>query len=435
MYVAERLAREERATAISGMQPYFDKLAKGERLSVEDQLAFDARNLEVSAAEKEIRTAEEARKLAESSAASIPAPRAPVDESEARELAFSRYLRTGEVGELRAAADASPPNGQITSTSAAGGYLIPPGWWQRLQVALKAYGGTANYFEQMSTDSGQPLQWATQNPTATVGTLLGEATQVQEADMTFGSATLGAYMYTSGVQLVSFQLANDSAFDLDSFIAARVAESLGRAKAAAAITGTGSSQPLGINTALGATSSTGTAGGSIAQTGGFLTLALGASGGAVKNFGGATTELIANTINPTTALSMIASVDPAYRDLGCAFHANDNQIIGLRGQVDANGRPLLNMQDGLTEGSVGTLFGYPVMTDQNIPNLTASTAGGPIFGHLESAMVCRTVTQSGLLRLTERYADFLQVGFIGYMRFDIRSNDLRAAVVTKAAAS
>ena len=38
----------------------------------------------------------------------------------------------------------------------AGGYLVPPGWWQRLQVALKAYGGVANDFEQLETDTGQP---------------------------------------------------------------------------------------------------------------------------------------------------------------------------------------------------------------------------------------------------------------------------------------
>jgi hypothetical protein len=50
-------------------------------------------------------------------------------------------------------------------------------------------------------------------------------------------------------------------------------------------------------------------------------------------------------------------------------------------------------------------------------------------------MVQRNVRDTGVLRLTERYADFLAYGFIGYSRVDIRSNDLRAAVTVKAAAT
>ena len=142
---------------------------------------------------------------------------------------------------MRAAGEAS---------GSAGGYLVPPGWWQRLQVALKAYGGVAADFQQLPTDTGQPMQWATVNPTTTVGTLIRRTLRFPNVDYIFGQGTISAYMYTSGVQLVSFQLAQDCAFDIDSFIQARVAESLGRAEAAAVISGTGSGQPLGIITAL-----------------------------------------------------------------------------------------------------------------------------------------------------------------------------------------
>jgi HK97 family phage major capsid protein len=241
---------------------------------------------------------------------------------------------------------------------------------------------------------------------------------------------MGAYMYTSGVQLVSFQLANDSAFDIDTFVANRVGESLGRAKAAAAISGTGSSQPLGIVTALGAAGSSGTVGGAITQVGGNLTLK---TANAVTTLGGSTTELTGNVLSFQTILAMIAAVDPAYRSLGSKFYLNDMQGINMRSVVDSYGHPLWN--PNVQVGGNDSLYGFPVTVDNNIPNLVASTAGGPMFGHLPSAMVCRTVTQSGLLRLSERYADFLQIGFIGYMRFDIRSNDLRAAVVVKPAAT
>lgn len=445
-YQAERVAREERLSLAEAIKPLLEKLNRGERLSVEERTASEQQMTRMGELDAEIRHLEQMRALAAAEAPGVPEVRDELSDVERRERDFSTYLKRGAVSpELRAAGEAA---------GSSGGFLVPPGWWQRLQVAMKAFGGTAEDFEPIETESGQPMQWAVVDPTTTVGQLVGSATTtggnsqtpgsgsgsaganenfgVGDLDYLFGTATLGAYMYTSGVQKISIQLANDSAFNIDAFVQARVAEALGRAQALAAIAGSGTNQPLGIVPALGAKGSAGTSGGSIAGTGGFVSLA---TAGAVKNFAGSTTELIANTLNPTTLLSMIAAVDPAYRAMGAKWYFNDNQIMGLRGQVDSNGRPLLNMQDGLTEGAIGELFGYPVKVDQNIPNLTLSTTGGPIFGHLSTAMVKRTVNQSGLLRLDQRYADLFQLGYIGYMRFDIRSNDLRAAVTVKPAAT
>lgn len=443
MLPAERLAREERIATAEALKPLLEKMGRGERLSVEERTEADQRAAKCKDLDAEIRTYEQTRALSEAATADIPdAPE--LGSTEARERDFSAFLKNGRITpELRAAGEA---------TNSAGGFLVPPGWWQRLQIALKAYGGSAYDYTQIVTESGQPMEWATVDPTTTEAQLVGSNTTtganaqtpgsgsgssganenfaVGDLDYVFGQGVLGAYMYTSGAQKVSIQLANDSAFDLDQFIRARVGEAHGRAQARAAITGSGSSQPLGIVPALNAKGAV--AGGS----GGFLGLTAATK---IKNFGdptGATaTELNQNTLSPTTLLNMIASIDPAYRALGAKWYMNDQQCLGLRGQTDTNGRPLLNLQDGLSEGAVGTVFGYPVKIDQSIPNLTASTAGGPVFGHLESAMVLRTVNQSGLMRLVERYAEFLQIGFIGYARWDIRSNDLRAAVTVKPAAS
>ena len=35
------------------------------------------------------------------------------------------------------------------------------------------------------------------------------------------------------------------------------------------------------------------------------------------------------------------------------------------------------------------------------------------------------------MRLNERYADYMAVGYMLYMRCDMRSNDLRAAITVK----
>jgi hypothetical protein len=44
-----------------------------------------------------------------------------------------------------------------------------------------------------------------------------------------------------------------------------------------------------------------------------------------------------------------------------------------------------------TNVPVANLFGFPVICDANLPNLTASTCGGPVFGDLSRAMVLRVV--------------------------------------------
>lgn len=418
---AERAVLEERATVYEGMKPHIEALGRGERLTVEQRADFDAREKQLQELDAELATTRAAGARADIAAAAAAQPAAAPGED--REGDFSAYLRRGEIAPSMRAA-------QGEATGGAGGYLVPPGFWQNLQVALKAYGGIAKDFRPIMTDSGAPMQWPTVDPTGVVGSLLTENTQVQDQPYQFAQGLMSAYTYTSGVTRVSVQLTNDSAFDVDEFVTQRIGEAIGRAQAQAVISGTGSAQPTGIVTALAARGNVaaGGSGGLVPLTAGQKVQVFGDTAGANS------TEIKNNTISPQTALKLIASVDPAYYP-SAAFYVNQNQLIGLRSQVDANGRPLLNLQDGISQGFSAVMFGFPVKLDQNIPDLTASTAGGPIFGALNAAMVLRTVNQGSVMRLTERYADFLEVGFIGFVRFDSVPNDLRAAAGVLAAAT
>ena len=149
---------------------------------------------------------------------------------------------------------------------------------------------------------------------------------------------------------------------------------------------------------------------------------------------------------PQTLTTMVQDVDPAYYP-GAKWYMNAAQAWNLRTVVDSNGRPIITFDNGFdadnvtsqnynNNAPVAKLLGFPVVIDNNIPNLTASTTGGPIFGDLSRAMVYRRVSTSGggasILRLNERYADFLSIGYLGFVRLDFRSNDLRAAVTVKA---
>jgi HK97 family phage major capsid protein len=207
-------------------------------------------------------------------------------------------------------------------------------------------------------------------------------------------------------------------------------------------------------TALATKSSTGTVStsnlASFTATGGYVTLA---TANTVSTFvGTSSTELASNVLGPTSLLGMLASVDPAYYG-NSAWYFNPVQLYNMRALVDANKRPLLAFENGFDaerltgpesefEGMnapIARLYGFDVYADASIPALTASTTGGHVFDDLSKAMVQRTVGSQGegtsVMVLRERYADYLAVAVYAYHRTDIRSNDLRAAVTVKPAAT
>lgn len=353
--------------------------------------------------------------------------------------AFSRYLRTGDthgLNEVRAGTGLSTaPTGSGQTGADNAGYQVPQGFWQQMTVALKAYGGLSNGYRLVETKSGAPMPWPTVDPTGVTATLIAqELTQMSvTSPYVFGQGTLQAWTYATPPLLASVQLLNDSEFDVDGFVAERLGEAIGRSLAAAAVSGTGSGQPLGLVTALNAKGSAGTVGGSSTASGGFVTLATAAS---VKTFqtpaGG--TELVQNVLSPATCLAMVSAVDSAYWP-ECAWWMSPQQALNQHGVIDAQGRPLLNYSEGMEDGAVGSILGFPVYTDPNLPALTASTTGGPVFGSLNRAMVYRRVNDVSVMRLQDRFADYLAVGYIGFLRADFRSNDLRSAVTVKPAAT
>src|SRR5690606_12480293 len=78
------------------------------------------------------------------------------------------------------------------------------------------------------------------------GAILAENNQIGEQNVEFDQAELGAYTYTSKLMKVSWQLLNDSAFDLPSFLGRKAGERIGRAWAAHLVGGTGTGQPTGL---------------------------------------------------------------------------------------------------------------------------------------------------------------------------------------------
>jgi HK97 family phage major capsid protein len=220
-------------------------------------------------------------------------------------------FRNYAVGPMERRDNTSAQSVSITGGSA-GGYTVPVGFWENLQVALRAYGGLWSEFKLVRTETGQPMSWPTINRTNVYGTLLTEDTQITpSSDYVFGLGVMNAWTVVAPLTLATIQLEEDSAFSTAEWVGQSLGEAVGRELAALAWSGTGSSQPLGLTTALAAGSSItpGTGTGSGSSGGGYLALA---AANAVKLFSGSTTELIANTLSPQTLINMIEAIDPAY---------------------------------------------------------------------------------------------------------------------------
>jgi HK97 family phage major capsid protein len=446
MSVREKAIREERATVYGGMTELMERWNEEGSLTAEEQQEYDRREKHLRELDKDLDRIVKFNRLNDAREDAAATAGTSRDEFEAKsknahEVAFRSYLRHGLAGlngdERRAltrieARTTDDANALYTVGGASNaGYLVPQGFWHNLQVALKQFGGLLNVAKIVETSTGNPMPWPTTDPTAIVGNYVGaQGTQLGFQDYVFGQGMMNAWTITSNVALASVEAMNDSAFDVEEFVRERIGESIGRFVASELHGGSGSSALLGIKTALAA-----------------YGVKTGAAGGVYQPVSGSTVPVIGNYTTPPHKLTqgqpgwddiiaMTAKVDPAYRAAGrCTWVMDDNTLWKIRSIVDGFGHPLWN--PNVQVGGDDRVYGYPVLIDQNVGDIstTASTVGGLMFGDFQTCMVVRQVNQAGVMRLDERYADFLQVGFLGFVRMDARSNDLRAVAIYESPAT
>lgn len=293
--------------------------------------------------------------------------------------ALRRHLYTGNPA--RASLKGFERRALSKGTTTAGGHTVPASFMNDLEVAMLAFGGVRQVATVMRTDNGQSLPYPTMNDTGNSGALLAENAQAaSDTDMTFGVKTLGAYKFTSKIVLVSYELLEDSAFDLSTYLAAALGERLGRAQNAYATTGTGSSQPAGIVT-----------GSTIGKT-----------------------AAATNAITADELVGLQHSVDPAYRQ-NAGWMMHDAIVLALRLLKDSEGVYL--WRAGLADNRPDTLLGQPLTINQSMASSMAADAKTVLYGDF-SKMLIREVRDIRLRRMVERYGDYDQDGFVAFLRFD-----------------
>lgn len=404
-----RQLREQRARVAQEMLDITSG-AEGRVLTTEEIDRWEACERQISDIDRNIRIAEareaesdepETRSAVDPARVARDADEDPVEQRYAE--AYDTFLRHGR-GELTPeqrkliqgrAVDSKELRALGVGTGSAGGYFVPEGFRQRIVERLKAWGSVRDNAEVITTEGGGDLPWATNDDTASVGAILAENTQVTELDVVLGTEQLGAYTYTSRLVRASLQLLQDSAFDVEEFLARKFAQRLGRATNAHFTTGTGTAQPEGVVTGSGV--------GKVGATGQTL------------------------TVTYNDLVDLMYSLDSAYRD-GAAWMLGDAAIGGLRKIRDDSGgaglgRPI--WEPSVQVGQPDSLLGRPIIANPDMPAMAAN-AKSILFGNFEAGYIIREVLGIQSLRLEERYADFLQVGFLAFLRTDGLVQDANA---------
>ena len=389
--------REERAKLVADAQA----ILKQDTMSPEDEKKFDTLMADADAKKAQIDRCERAQ-AAERELGERVERRAGrehlskdeiADQLRRESEAYLNYVRFGiaglssddravmsarYVGDPRMGGSPSIRNAQSVGSGSGGGYSVPDEAMRPIVEAMKAFGGMRGVATIVPTASGADLPIPTDNDTGVAGEIITENSTHNDGDIAFGQVVLQSFLYSSKIVKVSRQLLQDSSVDLNAYIGRKLGQRLGRIQNTHFTTGDGSSKPRGIVTAS--------------------TLGKTAAGAAAITYD----ELV----------DLMHSVDPAYQ-ANAKWMTNFATLAIVRKLKDSSNMPVwAPMANGMPD----TILGRPYIINQDMP---AATTGlkSVLYGDFSNYHI-RDAGNVILLRLEERYADALQVGFLAFLRSD-----------------
>jgi HK97 family phage major capsid protein len=272
--------------------------------------------------------------------------------------AFNAYLRSGDDDGLRGLT--LEGKAMSTAVAADGGYLVDPQTSERIQSLLLSTSSLrsianvvqieATSFDVIVDRSEVGSGWATETASTTeTATPVIERISIKLHEL-------------AAMPKASQRLLDDSAFDVEGWLAEKIATRFTRAEAAAFINGDGVDKPKGILLPTKVADATWTWGNI-----GYVPT------GAASDFA---------TSNPADCIvNLVYALGADYRANG-AFVMNSKTVGAVRKMKDADGRFLWS--DGLAAGEPARLMGYPVVVSEDMPDVGANAY--PIaFGDFRSA--------------------------------------------------
>ena len=258
-----------------------------------------------------------------------------------------------------------------------GGYLVPEEFERQIVTGLDEANVVRSLAKVITTSSERKIPVAATHSAAQWTAENGAYT---ESDPTFDQKTIDAFKLTDLVK-VSIELLQDSAFDLEGYIAGEFARAFGIAEEEAFCVGNGTNQPTGIFTA---------------------------NGGQLGVTAANQTSITADEL-----ISLVYALKSPYRR-NAKFLMNDATIAAIRKLKDGNGVYL--WQPSLQAGEPDKLLGYDLYTSPYVPQ-AAADAYTVAFGDFKNYWIAdrsgRTVQ-----RLNELYSTNGQVGFVATERVD-----------------
>ncbi len=263
--------------------------------------------------------------------------------------AFAAYVRAGDDSALKALG--LEGKGMVTSVAADGGYLVDPQTAERIEGVLRGASSLRQVAKVVQVESGSfDVLIDHADIGAGWGTEAGPVAETATPQIDRISVVLHEL---SAMPKVSQRLLDDSAFDIEGWLAERIGDKFARAESAAFISGDGVDKPTGF----------------LAHP------QVDNAGWSWGNIGYIPTG-VAGDFDATRPADVI--VDLVYA-LGARYRANGTFVMNsktagvVRKMKDVDGRFLWS--DGLAAQEPARLMGYPVVICEDMPDIaTGATA-------------------------------------------------------------
>lgn len=282
---------------------------------------------------------------------------------------------------------------QTAGAPAAGGYTVPKELADEIIKVMKDWGPMydGDVVREIVTGSGNELDFATNDDTPNSAASLAEGADITDdgtGDLVFGQARLDAYVDATPFVKISFELMQDSAFNLEAYVAEALGERLGRRANNRLTVGTGAAQANGVATAstLGKTAASGAA------------------------------------IAADEVLDLFHSVRAPYRrSPKCRFMFADTTLLAIRKLKDGQGNYLWQLGNVQT-GAPDTLLSKPYSINDDVAAIALS-AKPILFGDFSRYFV-RKVGSPLIGTVRERF--WPKIGMAGLIRYDGELMDSQA---------
>jgi HK97 family phage major capsid protein len=282
-----------------------------------------------------------------------PALSAHVDHGAPHKKALAAYLRCGDDDGLRGLD--LEQKGLSTTVNAEGGYLVDPQTAETIQSTLRS-GSSLRAIANVVTVDATSFDVLI-DTTDTGAGWADETTDTSETDAPQIERISIPLYELSAMPKASQRLLDDSAFDVEGWLAGRIADKFARAEADAFINGNGTGKPTGMLNGISV------------DNGSWIWGVLGhVATGTAGDF---------DATNPADAIvDLVYALGAQYRANG-TFVMNSKTAGAVRKMKDADGRFLWS--DGLAAGEPARLMGYPVLIAEDMPDI-ANDATAIAFG-------------------------------------------------------